>query len=240
MGFNFEQSKKAVVRYMAVGLCASVILSSVVALAGMNAARPQSPAANRKRGAFRKVEPNLNAPELYADKLKPVFCLVNLPGAGSPGSYMEASYQVYFVAEAAFNEGLKKILDAGGQLTSPTQLTDKIQLGEGRFRLTRLATVDERTHTAKLIDFKAKVPDNLRTKFATVIISFSVKIYDGKLKTPFYRSSFFMTQPFGDDPAQPGRAVPRNTLYTNFFITQKGDLFTSQWPRAPGDVTWHP
>jgi hypothetical protein len=225
---------------MLVALCACVALFSVVPLARPHAARPQSATAERKRGAFRKVEPNLLAPEVYADRLKPVFCLVNLPGADSPASYMEASFQVYFVAEAAFNETLKKILDAGGQLNSPTQLTDKTLLGEGRFKLTRLDTIDQRTHTSKPIDFKAKVPDKLRTKFATVMISFSVKIYDGKLKTPFYRSSFFMTQPFDDDPAQPGRAVPRDALYTNFFITQKGDLFTSQWRRAPGDVTWHP
>ncbi|HEU4387824.1 MAG TPA: hypothetical protein VFV34_08510 [Blastocatellia bacterium] len=189
---------------------------------------------------FRAIEPNVHAPELYADKLTPLFCLVNLPGADSPASFIDVSYQVYFVAEAAFKETVTRVSKGGGRLTSPTQFTDKLLLGDGRFRINRLGTLIERTRAARPIDFKAKVPDNLRTKFATVLTAFAVKIYDGKLKTPFYRSSFFATQPFDDDPAQSGRAVPRQNLYTNFFITDKGDLYTSQWRRSPGDIGWHP
>ena len=189
---------------------------------------------------FTAMEPNVHAPELYADKLTPLFCLVNLPGADSPASYIEVSYQVYFVAEAAFRETIARVSKGGGHPISPTQFTDKLLLGDGRFRIKRLGTLIERTRAGRPIDFKAKVPDNSRTKFATVLTTFAVKIYDGKLKTPFYRTGFFATQPFDDDPAQPGRAVPRQNLYTNFIITDKGDLYTSQWRRSSGDTGWHP
>jgi hypothetical protein len=222
-------------------LHAAVLLMIADLISGATPRTSQQPASPKgPRASLRKAEPNLHAPDLYSDKLRLQFCVVNLPGADSPASYIEAYYEVYFVPEAAFNEAIKKTVDQGSNLTSPTQFTDKILLGKGRFRIKHLATIDDRTHFEGPIGFRSKVADNLRTKFATVLTTFAVKIYDGKLKTPFYRSSFFMTHPFDDDPAQPGRAVPRDTLYTNFFITQKGDLFTSQWRRGPGDVTWHP
>ena len=203
---------------------------------GRQVSSPRQSAKSR----LRAMEPNVHAPELYADKLTPLFCLVNLPGADSPASYIELSYQVYFIAEAVFRETVARVSGEGGRLASPTQFTDKILLGEGRFRIKRLGTLIERTRAERPIDFKARVPDSLRTKFATVLTTFAVKIYDGKLKTPFYRTSFFATQPFDDDPAQQGRAVPRLNLYTNFIITDKGDLYTSQWRRASGDTGWHP
>jgi hypothetical protein len=47
-----------------------------------------------------------------------------------------------------------------------------------------------------------------------------------------------MTKPFDDDPAQAGKAVPRKVIYTNFFISPKGDLFKSQWPREGDNTNW--
>jgi len=59
-----------------------------------------------------------------------------------------------------------------------------------------------------------------------------------RLKTSLYRASFFLTEPFADDPDDPDKAVPRTSLYTNFFVTLEGQLFTSQLPRKANDTTW--
>lgn len=238
MIFDHSLATRIGLRHLTTGARISLCLLLTIPLGGILVAVAQSPGATHARGRFRKVEPNLYAPELYNKQLKAVFCLVNLPGADSRASYMEMSYEVYFVGEGAFNDTMKKVLDEGGQLTRATQFAGRILLGEGRFKLKRLATPGERTRTEGPMEFKSKVPDGLRTKFATVLISFAVKIYDGKLKTPFFRSSFFITHPFDDNPAHPERAIPRDALQINFFITDKGDLFASQGERRPGDTTW--
>jgi len=53
-----------------------------------------------KGTVFRKLEPNLYSPQLYAEKLKIKFSLVDLPGSKDARSTWEVSYRLYFISEA--------------------------------------------------------------------------------------------------------------------------------------------
>ncbi len=119
----------------------------------------------------------------------------------------------------------------------PTQITRKVLLIEGQFTDRKLSALKDRIVSAHVI-FKSKVADKERIKFATLLTVYTVKIYDAQLKKAVYRSSYFLTEPFEDDPHQSERAIPRTTIYTNFFVTPQGDMFASQLPRDESDTTW--
>lgn len=185
---------------------------------------------------FRVVEPDLYSPDLYADTLKVQFTLVDLPGASKVGSKWEVSYRVYFIPEDKY----WKAVGSQPSISEPAQFPEKILLAEGKFSRVRLATMSERTYIRDRIAFKSKIPQKHQTKFAMLMTSYSIKIYDARLKAPVYNSSLFLTEPFTDDLDQPDKAVPRTTLYTNFLLTPAGQFFTSQWPRKTNDTRWAP
>src|SRR5882724_4015319 len=202
--------------------------------------QPQKKDKSRSKATtFRNAEPNLYAPQLYADELSLRMALVDLPGAKTNGSNLEISYHLYFVSEAENKEVMDKLLaqsrPQNGVRTfsgsiDPGQYTKKILIVEGKINKTTLATPQERIVLLDKISFKSKVPDQIRTKFGYLMTFYSIKIFDAKLKLLIYRSGSFMTFPFEDDQTIPKNVISRKILYANFFVTQDGQLFTSQLP----------
>lgn len=211
--------------------CLGALLAAVALLPthGSTAARAQ----RGSRGRIIRFEPNVHAPDLYADTLRLQFTLVNLPGAAAPGSFWEGQYAVYFVPEGEVRRLAK---------SNPTadDFRNKILLAEGSFRSRSLRGLPNRTFVRGPIPFKSKVPDHLRTKFANLVTSYSVKIYDARLKSNVYRSSLFIAHCFDDDEAYSaaGLFAPRRAVYTNFFVADDGDLYTSQQKREGGSTDW--
>jgi hypothetical protein len=166
--------------------------------------------------------------------------LVDLPGAEKPGSYWEVFYQLHFIPEEEFWKTVRESQGVGQTISGPAQFRRTILLADGKSGKTLLATPTARIHVKKRIAFKSRIPEKERTKFARLMTSYSVKIYDAQLKLPLYHTGFFLAHPFVDDPARPENAVPRTTAYTNFFVSRKGELFLSQSPRNDdNDRTWH-
>lgn len=192
----------------------------------------------RRSSRSRTVEPNVYAPDLYSNKLRMKFTLVNLPGSGEPESFWEVSYRLYFIPEAVFANEVERRKLSEGNSSGPPQYSRQILLAQGHFKRGKTATLKDRTHILDGVSFKSKVPDRERTKFAILMTVYSVKIFDARLKTTAYHSSYFVTNPFADDPAQPQKAVPRTTIYTNFYLSPKGNIWGSQLPREGNDVNW--
>jgi hypothetical protein len=227
MGFQTHVRISAALRLL------SLIAASVLLL--ILATAHNALAQGRGRGTFRTREPNVHAPQLYSDRLKLKVTLVDLPGAGDAHSTLEVSYQVFFIPEEKYYEAVQQ-LPPGGSNPRPAQFPGRMLLAEGHVRKSGLATIQERT-TVRDIPFKVKIPDEQRTKFARVLTSYSVKIFDAKLNTPVYHSGIFVTFPF-DDTASTTNVVPRDTIYLNFIITPQGQLNRSQWARSDGDLNW--
>lgn len=185
-----------------------------------------------RRTRIIRFEPNVHAPDLYADKLTMQFMLVNLPGAGMKGTSWRGEYKFYFIPEAEFEKTKKKGVQA-------EDFNNKTLLAEGAFEKDGLATPLSRTF-ARSIAFKARIPDGERTKFAKLLTVYSVKIYDAKLKTTVYKSGIWFAHPFDPDDLSPDsqKAIARKTVYTNFFVTPDGDLYTSQWRHEINDTSW--
>ena len=197
---------------------------------------------------IRMMEPNLYAPDLYADNLAMQVILVDMPGADMPDSSWEMEYKLYFVSEAEF----KKVVDNAlaemakqGQSRRvlswdprPAHFPEKIMLAEGEIKISKPDSLMARTFLKEKIDFKSKIPDKLRTKFARLMTSYSVKIFDARLNNTLYHSGAFLTFPFNDDQNGPEKAIPRATIYTNFIVTPKGQIFASQMPRKRDDTKW--
>lgn len=180
-----------------------------------------------------RFEPNVHAPELYADKLTMQFMLVNLPGAGMKGTTWRGEYKLYFITEAEFERVKKTNLQA-------EDFTNKTLLAEGRFKKDGLATALSRTFVRPSIAFKARVPDAQQTKFAKLLTVYSVKIYDAKLKTTLYKSGFWIAHVFDTDElsTDPGKSIARKTVYSNFFVAPNGDLYIAQWRHEINDISW--
>jgi hypothetical protein len=192
-----------------------------------------------KRGSFVRIEPNHYSPNLYSESLDSKFTLINMPGASQPGSFWELEYEIYFVSEAAYQQTMRQLVGAAGSANPQTSdFQEKTLLRRGKFKVTRLNSLDDRTRLIGPITFKSKVPDAQRTKAASLITSYSVKIYDASLKKTIFDAGLWITKPFEADPRQPANAIPRRTLYTNFFVSPTGDLFKSQWARNGTDTTW--
>lgn len=197
--------------------------------------RRTQPQQNR-RTVFRKREPDLYAPELYSDNLKLKVILVNLPGAENARSNWEVNYQVFFIPEDKYYEAVQH-LPPGGSNPTPAQFSGKLLLAEGKVKKNGLATTQERTYVNDNIPFKIKVPDGQRTKFARLMTSYSVKIFDAKLNTTVYSAGIFTTLPF-DDTSNESKVIPRDTLYLDFLVTPQGEIYRAQWPRKEGDTNW--
>lgn len=182
----------------------------------------------------RIIEPNVYAPNLYADRIKLKMTLINLPGADSPDSFWEGSYQIYFISEENFQKAMQKA-PSGGWNPTPADFPGRILLGEGKIRQTSLRTLSDRTFISRAMPLKMRVPDKLRTKYATILTSYSVKIFDARLNSNIYRAGMFVAKPFSDTD---GSEVARTLLYANFYVSPNGQLFYSQRPRNSQATTW--
>lgn len=173
-------------------------------------------------------EPDLPAPNLFADKLTFKAFVVDLPGASDPKSTWELTYAVYFIPEREYYSLIDR-LPPGQHNLEVEKFSRKILLGRGRVNKVSLAGPQERS-AIKDIVFKARVPEKDKTKFARLLTSYSVKIYDAHLKIPIYHSGVFVTNVFerGSDSSQ---AAPKNSLYLNFSVSPNGNLSYTQWPR---------
>ena len=192
-----------------------------------------------KRGSFVRIEPNLYSPNLYSESLDAKFTLVNMPGARQPGSFWELEYEIYFVPEAAYQQTMRRLMgDAGSANPQVSDFEEKILLHSGKFKITRLNSLDDRTRLIGPITFKSKVPDAQRTKAASLITSYSVKIYDANLKKTIFDAGLWVTKPFEADTIRSESTVPRRTLYANFFVSPAGELFKSQWARNGTNTAW--
>lgn len=190
-----------------------------------------------RRSGVRQLEPNVLAPHLYTNRLKLKLTLINLPGADEPGSYWEASYEIYFISEADFRKA-REGAPRGGWNPTPADFPGRILLGRGKLRRTSLRTISDRTYLSRAVALKAKVPSKSRTKFATILTSYSIKIFDARLKRDIYRSGTFAATPFVDGDAAGGNEVARTMLYANFHVSPTGFLSYSQWARDPKSTNW--
>lgn len=206
----------------------------------------RTPAPRMKFTNHRRIEPNTLAPELYSDKLAIKLMLVDLPGASDPRSTWEGTYKLYFVSEASMrkaDEALRKSSAGPGGVravswgTSMADFPEKILLAEGSISKKNLATPQQRVHLQENVAFRDRLPPELRTKAAVLFITYSVKVYDAKLKTPVYHSGLFMMHPF-DDEGDPDIFTPRKVVYTSFLVTPQGDIYGSSLPREAGDTRW--
>ena len=192
-----------------------------------------------KRGSFVRIEPNLYSPNLYSESLDSKFTLINLPGASQPDTFWELEYEIYFVSETGYQQTMRRLVgEAGSASLQVSDFQERILLHKGRFKVTRLNSLTDRTRLIGPITFKSKVPDAQRTKAASLITSYSVKIYDAHLKKTIFDAGIWVTKPFEADTRQPEIAIPRRTLYANFFVSPSGALFKSQWVRNGTDTTW--
>lgn len=182
------------------------------------------------RAGFKVREPNLHAPNLYADNLDFIATLVDLPGAKKKKSYWELSYQLFFVPEDKYYEALKRA-PRGGYNPTPEEFSGRVLLAEGYKKKTRLGTLKERTITLNGVPFKQKIPDAQRTKFSYLMTHYSVKIFDAELNTTIYRSGVFLTEPYEQDTED--QAIPRKIIYLNFGVNPNGTLNGSQLARKP-------
>jgi hypothetical protein len=189
---------------------------------------------NQRGAGFKVREPNLYAPQLYADRIDFIATLVDLPGANKKQSYWELSYQIYFIPEEKYYEALK-LLPKGGSNPTPEQFPGRILLAEGRKKNPTLGLLNDRTVTSTGVRFKEKVTDPQRTKFAVLMTHYSVRIFDAELNTTVYRSGIFLTEPYEPNGEDPTQALPRRRLYLNFRVSPDGTLNGSQLPRKSGD-----
>ena len=202
-------------------LTIAALQCSVVFASFVPAAIPQT---------FRVREPFVHAPDLYAEDLTFLATLVDLPGAKNKKSYWELSYQLFFIPEDKYQEALKR-LPRGGSNPPPEFFQGTILLAEGRKRIRRLATLEERTITLTGVPFKQKIPNAQRTKHAVLMTAYSVKIFDAELKNTAYDSGIFLTDPFEENGHERKQVGPRKTLYLNFALTPDGTLNYSQVER---------
>ena len=179
------------------------------------------------RGGHRTREPNLHVPNLYADKIDLIATLVDLPGSKKKESYWELSYQLFFVPEEKYYETIQRLPKGGSSLT-PEEFSGRILLAEGRQKKARLETLQERTISLTGVPFKQKVPDAQRTKFAYLMTSYAVKIFDAELNTTVYYSGMFLTEPYEADLNDEKQDIARKSFYLSFRVTPNGTLNRSQ------------
>lgn len=216
---------------------AVIFLNAVLLLSILVVSTPPVSAQGARVTRSRVVEPNRYAADLYSSKLQIKLTLVNLPGANDKRSYWEVSYNVYFVPEAEYQKAIEQVAVKGIEL-DPSHFPTKILLSSRTFKRTALADLPGRTFVQNGVTFKSRVRDAARTKFARLVTSYTTKIFDAALNKTFYRSGVFFTYPFDDAPEDAKRAIPRTTLYTNFFVSPEGKLYESLWPRTSDSTTW--
>lgn len=185
-----------------------------------------------RRTTVSSVSRNSYAPNLYAERLDFTAMLVYLPGANTSGSNWQTSYEIYFVPETDFDNSIKKI---GRREPLPRDFSKKILLASGSFSKKNLQNLSERIFEKKDILLKTKIPDSAKTEFAKIIVFYTVKIYDANLKQNALTTSLFITPPFIDNRSE---KEPRRSLFLNFFVADKGELYTSNEERSKTDTRW--
>ena len=185
-----------------------------------------------RRTTVTSVTRNSYSPNIYAERLNFTAMLVNLPGAKTSGSSWQTSYEIYFVPEADFDNSIQKI---GRREPLPRNFSKRILLTSGSFNKNSLQNLSQRIVEKKDILLKTKIPDSSKTEFAKVIVFYTVKIYDASLKQNVLRSSLFITPPFISNHSE---KEPRRNLFLSFFVTGKGDLYTSNEERNQTNTNW--
>lgn len=209
------------------GFFMSVCLSFVLCVSLLAPSIMQTSQKSRSSSMVR--EPNLHAPDLYADRIDFEAALIDLPGAKLKQSYWELSYQLYFVPEDKYY-GMVQNVARGSSNPTPEEFPGRILLAEGHKRKAASGTLEDRLITLASVPLKKKVPEAQRTKFAKLLTGYSLKIFDAQLKTTIYFSGIFLTDPFELDPQNPDHAIARRKLYVNFSVSRDGSLNRSQMP----------
>lgn len=196
--------------------------------------------------AIRRIdsESNLYSPNLYVDYLKLNITLVDFPGALLPESRWELSYRLFFVPEGEWKKSASdrmKRRKSSEEIVFLDSEADsypiKTLLAEGTVRPANLADLNHRTFISDRIQFRDKIPDRHRTKFAKLLTTYVVKIYDAKLNLTFSRSRLFDRFPF-EEEASGSKVQPCQVVYLNFLISPDGKLHDSQVKREKQVLTW--
>ena len=188
-----------------------------------------SPATSQvKRSGFKVREPNLHAPQLYAETLNFHASLLKLPGAENKQSYWELSYQIFFIPEDNYYESIQR-LPKGPSNPTAEAFAGRIQLAAGHKQRMQVRTLQQRTINLTGVPFRQKIPDAQRTKFARLLTAYSLKIFDAQLKTTIYYSGIFLAEPFAEGADQ-NEPIARKTVYLNFSVNADGTLNRSQLP----------
>jgi len=184
-----------------------------------------------RQTTYIRATANTHSPTLYSDKINIQFLLVNLPGVNISGSYFEGVYQIYFIPEGEIERLAQK---KGGVIDelNGKELENKTLLSSGNFRKTVLSK--DRSFERIGIKFKEKVPDKLRTMLGKVVIFYSIKIYDAKLKKTIYKKSSFTYFPFERNDVN----NPRRILHVSFIVNENGSFYTSSLPRDKSNTNW--
>ncbi len=216
-----------------VGLSAAVLLQ----LGGMAA----PVAGQRAKVDRRTVTPNKPTPELYSDRLSLKVTLMNLPGAATPGSSWQGEYKVFFVAEREF-DGVMKQLSREGRARDLRQeyFPGRILLAQGQFNKARLGTLRDRTSWRNGIPFRGRVPAAQQTSFASIIIFYSVKVYDAKLRKNVYDTGHFVVPPFDTNSSDRDNFTAATTLYMSFYVSERGDIYKTNRKGASESTEWRP
>ena len=186
---------------------------------------------------FKVREPNLYAPDLYADNLDFIATLLDMPALTKGQSYWELSYQIIFIPEDKYWETIRTF-PRGGYNPKPEEFPGRILLAQGHKKMAHLDALNGRTLTLNGVRFKQRIPDAQRTKFGMLGTAYSVKIFDAELNTTVYHSGLFLTEAYEDDPQDEKQAIARKTLYLNFGVNKDGSLNYSQMRRKSGARTW--
>ncbi len=186
--------------------------------------------AQNNKGTLTRTTANAYSPNLYSDKINFQILLVNLPGVDIKGSTFEGSYKTYFMPEGE----LEKILRSSGGVIdelSASDITNKTLLNSGKF--VKSALNSNRLFEKIGIPFKSKVSDSLRTMVGKVIVFYSIKIYDAKLKKSVFKDSSFIYSVY-----EGNTETARKTICLSFFVNENGKLYTSSLARNKTSTTW--
>jgi hypothetical protein len=183
------------------------------------------------KSTLTRTTENAYSPNLYSDKITLQILLVNLPGVDVKGSTFQCSYKAYFIPEGEIEKLMQSKGGSIGEL-SASDITNKTLLNSGNF--VKSSVSSNRLYEKAGILFKSKVSDNLRTMLGNIVIFYSVKIYDAKLKKNIFKDSSFSYHPFerGDTSSS------RKTFNVSFFVNENGNLYTSSLPRDKTSTAW--
>lgn len=185
----------------------------------------------QNKTTFIKASPNTYAPSLYSEKINLQIILVNLPGADTKGSSFQGTYNMYFIPEGEIE---KLAQNRGGSIDELRQndIPNKILLNSGSFNKSLFNT--SRVVEKVGIPFKIKVADKLRTMLGKIVVFYSVKIFDAKLRETVYKDSSFTYFPF----ERTDNSSPRKTFHISFFVNENSKIYTSSLPRDKTSTTW--